>query len=538
MRAMSIDVRRISAWALRAAAAAAVATFFFGRQPSTPSVAFTGLPSGNENTSVLVQNAGSTAATIAMDVYTPGGVLIPGATEVRPNIPPGGTAWFAQATNSGLLPGFRGVGVISSDQPVNALRVDDILDPSRSTQNKSYSLASAGGSGGHKLALPMLFNELLTAHWNSRIAIANAGTQTACVRITYYLVPGVGGATPPGPAPAPVVDNGSGGGGCSAGYPVPAGGQLTIGREPGYTRFPLATDNNQMAAVVEVLNPNPNNRVTAVVDIYRSDGNRLLGSYNGLVDDGPGSSTDDVGTDVIVPIALKSTSGFYTVIGVMNLDGTAADVNITYAGRLNDGQGALQTRTVTLPGVTNVAFHSTYSAGTNVDVGFIGSARVSSSARVAVVVIRGKLTSAGSGVNEPSYAAVNGVPVDRAATSWSLPLIFRRFAPGAPPSVGYNSWIQVQVPDGGSANVTLRFVGDPTSGCQTGPFTSTHPVTGSKVFYMNLDTPDNGFGGSTPPCFFGGATVTADRPVIVIGQVGADKFPGGDSEGLYNAFPN
>lgn len=537
MRAMGIERFRIFPWAVRVTALAAMVALFIGRQEPTPTAALTGLPSGNENTSVLVQNAGTSAATITMDLYTPGGILIPGATEIRTNVAPGGTAWFAQATNSGLIPGFRGVGVISSDQPVNALRVDDILDPNRSSANKSYSLTGAGGNGGHRLALPMLFNELLTAHWNSRVIIANAGTQTACVRITYYRVPGVGGATPPGPAPDPVVDAGTGGSGCATGYPIAAGGQLVVGREQGHTRFPSATDNNQMAAIVEVTNPNANNRVTAVVDIYRSDGNRLLGSYNGLVDDGPGSSTDDVGTDVVVPIALKSSSGFYTVIGVMNLDGTAADVNIQYSGRLNDGVGPAQTRTVTLPGVTNVAFHSTYSTGTNVDVGFIGSARVTSSARVAVVVIRGKLTSAGSGVNEPMYAAVNGVPTDRAATSWSLPLIFRRFAPGAPPSVGYNSWIQVQVPDGGTANVTLRFVGDPTSGCPTGPYQSVHAVTGSKVFYMNLDTPDNGFGGVNPSCFFGGATVTADRPVIVVGQVGADKFPGGDSEGLYNAFP-
>jgi hypothetical protein len=537
MRAMSIDSRRVIAWALRAAAVGALAALFLGREHPTPTIALTGLPSGSENTSVHVQNVGNAPATIAMDLYTSGGLQIPGASEVRTNVPPGGTVRLSQAVNSGLVPGFRGVGVVSSDQRVTAVRVTEVIDWFRPTANMSYSIATAGGTGGHRLALPIVFNELLTAHWNSRITVANVGTQTACIRVTYYRIPGIGGATPPGPAPAPVVDNGPGGSGCSSGYPVPVAGQIIFGREPGYTRFPTSTDNNQMAAVVEVLNPSPNNRVTAIVDLYRSDGNRLFGSYNGLVDEGPSSTTDDVGTDVIVPIALKSNSGFYSVIGVMNLDGTPADVNIEYSGRLSDGLGAPQVRTVTLSNVTDVSFHSTYSSGPNVDLGFIGSARVTSSARIAVVVVRGKLVSPTNRVNEPIYTAVNGVPVDRGANAWSLPIIYRRFQPGPPPSFGYNSWIQVQVPDGGSANVTLRFVGDPTSGCPTGPYQSTHVVTGSKVFYMNLDNPDNGFGGVNPTCFFGGATVTADRPVIVIGQVGADKFPGGDAEGVYNAIP-
>ena len=528
MRRMKM-VRSIIAWSARFAAVGAVAaSLLLLTADRHEGRALTGFPSGNENTSVLAQNAGTQPATIAMDIYTPGGMLVPGATRVVTNVAPGGSTWFAQALNDGLVQGFRGVGVISSDQPVNALLVRDVLDKSRSTNNKSYSIASATGQGGHRVALPIVFNELLTAHWNSRVTVANTGTATACIRVTYYRVSN----------PAPIVDNGPGGGGCAQGYPVPAGGQVAFGREPGLTRFPASTDNNQMAAVIEVLNPNENNRVTAIVDIYRSDGNRLLGSYNGLIDDGPASTTDDVGTNVVVPIALKSNSGFYTVIGIMNVDGTPADVTIEYSGRLNDGTGPVQNRTVVLPNVSNVAFHSTYSSGTNVDLGFVGAARVTSSARVAVIVVRGKLTAPGSGVNEAIYAAVNGVPVDRAATKWSLPLIFRRFAPGAPPSKGYNSWIQVQVPDGGSAQVTLRFVGDPAQSCPVGPYQSVHTVTGSKVFYMNLDTPDNGFGGTNPSCFFGGATVTADRPVIVIGQVGADKFPGGDSEALYNAFPN
>jgi hypothetical protein len=245
-----------------------------------------------------------------------------------------------------------------------------------------------------------------------------------------------------------------------------------------------------------------------------------------------------VGTDVNLPIAMKSQSGFYTVVGVMNLGDAAANVTIDYEGRLADGLGAASNTQVVLQGVEKAMFHSTYSPGTNVPLGFIGSAQITSSQPLAVVEIRGKLTQAvPPGDAEPIYTAVNGVPLDRASTRWSAPLYFRRFAPGAAGTVGYNSWVQVIVADGSTASVTLRFVGDPTSGCPVGPYEATFSVAGSRVFYANLNA-DNGFpAGNSPNCFFGGLTVTGDKPLIVISQVGADKFPNGDSEGVSNAFP-
>jgi hypothetical protein len=161
---------------------------------------------------------------------------------------------------------------------------------------------------------------------------------------------------------------------------------------------------------------------------------------------------------------------------------------------------------------------------------------VTASQPVAAVLIRGKQTVAFSGENEATYSAARGVPTDQATTGWLLPLIFRRYA-GGDGYVGYNSWIQVQVADGTTANVTLKFIGDPNSGCPVGPYTTTVAVTGSKVFYMNLDS-DNGFpAGNSPNCFWGGATVTADKGIIVVSNVTADKVPSNsDADGLYNAF--
>src|SRR5262245_45044560 len=162
------------------------------------------LPNSKENTSSIAQNNGSAAATIVMDIYTTAGVQIPSATVVYTNVPPGGTRVFAQALNTGLTPGFRGVGVISSDQPINALLVRDI---EANTFAKSYSIHNAYPTGGTKVTLPYVANALENTY-NTRFAIANTGSAEACVTIQYTF---------PGGAKSPVTDGGSGGLACAGG---------------------------------------------------------------------------------------------------------------------------------------------------------------------------------------------------------------------------------------------------------------------------------------------------------------------------------
>jgi hypothetical protein len=492
--------------------------------------AATSLPSGNENTSIIVQNVGNAPADFIVDYYLPNGTRLD-ASDSQFDVPVGGTRNFAQAINSELGAGYRGVGVVSSDQPINALLVRDVLNTA-ATGNHSYSIVNAQATGGPKLALPILLDEFSSDQYNSRASVVNTGTETACVKITYFVTATLS-ATPVGQA---VVDAPTGQAGCTTGYSLAAGGQLTFGRAgTGTIQFPAATRNTQSAALIEVVNSTANNEIAASVDLYRSDGNRLLGSYNGFIVDDSAPATDDVGTDVVVPLAIKHSSGYYSVIGVQNLDGAAANVQIRYVGATEGGTPV--DTTVTLPNVTNAGFHSTYEASAaGIPVDFVGYARVTSTAKVAALLVRGKETVMGSGVNEPIYTAVNGVPADQADTEWNLPLIFRRFAQTFPGSIGYNSWIQVQVADGSTASVTLRFVGDPASGCPVGPYTTTVNVTGSKVFYMNANN-DNGFpAGGAPSCFWGGAQVTANKGIIVIANVSSDSYPDGDNEGLYNGF--
>ncbi len=491
--------------------------------------AATSLPAGNENTSIIVQNVGASPADFVVDYYLPNGTML-NATDTQFAVPVGGTRVFAQAINTELGAGFRGVGVVSSDQPINALLVRDILSNAASN-NHSYSIVNAQASGGAALALPILLDEFSSDMFNARASVVNTGTTVACLKVSYFVTATLS-ATPVG---TEVEDNPTGQSGCANGHSLPAGGQLTFGRSgTGVIPFPAATRNTQTAALIEVLNASATNQIAASVDIFRSDGNRLLGSYNGFIVNNDNPSTDDIGTEVIIPLAIKHSSGFYSVIGVQNIDGVAANVSIRYLGATE--QGTPVDVTVVLPSVANAGFHSTYDTTTPIPNDFIGYARITSTAKMAALLIRGKQTGYLSGINEPTYTAVNGVPSDKAAEGWNLPLIFRRYAQTGPGTIGFNSWIQVQVADGSSAQVTLRFVGDPNSGCPVGPYQLTTTVTGSNVFYMNAEN-NNGFpAGNSPSCFWGGAQVTGNKPLIVIANVSSDSYPGGDNEGLYNGF--
>lgn len=479
------------------------------------------LPDSRENTSAIAQNNGNAAATIAMNIYTPAGVLVGSASQVFNNVPVGGTRVFAQAINTGLPVGFRGVGVIESDQPVNALLVRDIESFGGVG---SYSIHNAFPTGANTMVLPYVANAL-DGSFNTRVAIANTGAAVACVTMKYAFVPGYGST--PGTGRAAFNDAGPGGGGCSSGYPIPVGGQISFAPNnvDGATPFPGATANTLMAATLT----STGSTVTAAVDAYVTN-QRKLASYDGFVV-APGQPNNDVGTNISVPLSLKTPDGYYSQILVANPNASQATVTITYTGSTGT-----HTKQLTVNG-EGVETHSVYSDGT-VPVGFVGAARVTSNQPVAVVLFRAKMTTANSFVDEDLYTAANGVPAERATQSAKFPLIFRR-AYQAGSADGYNSWVSVAVADGTSANVTINAVNDPTSGAPgcNNNFTSvaTKQVQGSFIFYQNLDA-ENGLTGN-PACFWGGMTITADKPIIAIANVTTDLRPG-DNDGTYNAFAN
>jgi len=343
------------------------------------------LPNSKENTSSIAQNNGNANATIVMDIYTPQGVQIPSATVVFPNVPPGGTRVFAQAINTGLTPGFRGVGVISSDQPINALLVRDIES---STFAKSYSIHNAYPTGGSTVTLPYIANALENTY-NTRFAIANTGAAEACITVLYTF---------PGGAKAPVTDAGSGGNACTGGgYRIPVGGQISFAPNSvdGAIPMPASTANSIMAATIT----STGSTVTVGVDAYLSGGLRKLASYDGFIVGGAGDATDDVGTAISITLAIK-LDGYYSQILLSNANAAAATATITYVG--NTG-----TYTVPLAIPANgTASHSVYEAVGGIPEGFVGAASISSDQPLAAVLSRSKMTTPGSFIVEYLYTAV------------------------------------------------------------------------------------------------------------------------------------
>ena len=97
----------------------------------------------------------------------------------------------------------------------------------------------------------------------------------------------------------------------------------------------------------------------------------------------------------------------------------------------------------------------------------------------------------------------------------------------------------MSVASGGTANLTITAVNDTSNsapGCAAAAtYTSSVTITGSHIFYQNLDS-DNGFG-AAPGCFWGGVTITSNVPIIAIADATNDLNVG-DNDGLYNAFSN
>jgi len=128
-----------------------------------------------------------------------------------------------------------------------------------------------------------------------------------------------------------------------------------------------------------------------------------------------------------------------------------------------DGGGSPVDKSVTLAGVTNVAFHSIYSSS-DIPAGFVGYARVSAGQPVAAcssVVSRPRPSAASTRRPMAPRARADRPGRDRLARAVDLPPLRGRSG-----LIGYNSWIQVQVADGSTANVSLHFVGDPNSGAR------------------------------------------------------------------------
>ena len=333
--------------------------------------------------------------------------------------------------------------------------------------------------------------------------------------MTYQFVAGAGAVGPEGRPP--LVHSGLPTGDCKdGGLPVLPGREQAFTPAPGLgIAFPEATRNTLMSATI-VATGGP---VGVSVRAFTSDSTFKEASYEGF------DVTRDLGTDISVPLALKTVDGYYTQILFSNPNRVPTEVTIVYSG--NTGTHEVK-RNVGPFGVLN---HSTYSDNV-VPAGFIGAAVVKSTQPIAVVTFRAKKVDPRGDLDEDLYTAWNGIPSAKAARTLAFPLIVRRFDRDASHD-GVNSWISVSVPGGGVANLTIRAVGTCSPSGPDVVYTTTRRITGSFVFYQNAET-DTGLGANPPPCFYGTVTITSDAPILGVASYLTDRSPG-DGEAVYNA---
>ena len=469
---------------------------------------------------VIVENTGAVASTVVIDFYSSSGQFYPEARRFAASVPPGGQTGLQLPVE--LPTDFAGIAVIGSDQEV---AVTSFLIR---FSGASRAIALQNGFPfrplltGQIITLPYVSNQL-ESMYSTDVTLVNTGATVACAALSYAFVPGAGAVGAAGRAP--FVDPGPAGSGCSTGYPIPVSGQIRFNPNgsQGGRAFPTETRNALMAVTVTITNGS----ASAQVEAYTTAGAIKSAGYEGFLfsASGPGAPPPDLGTNITLPLGLKTPDGYYTQYLFSNPGTNVADVTLVYTGTTGT-----HTVKISIP-AGGVANHSVYSDSI-VPIGFVGAASVTSNVPIAAVLFRAKKVNPDSEIDENLYTAVNGVPSANAARNLFFPSLLRRVGKDGNHD-GRNSWISVSVPGGGVANVTFRMVGLCLATENQTVYTTTRAISGSFVYYLNADA-DNGFG-QNPACFSGSGTITSDVPVVAVASYISDLWSG-DGEALHNAI--
>ena len=469
---------------------------------------------GNENTSFWVQNTGSKPARFAVDYYDAAGTRV--TQESIPDVPAGASVAFHQDSQNNLPHGFSGSAVVTSDQSVRTVILKQIQKG-----NDTLSVSGDDGvtRGFDKIYLPLIYSRYgPDGGWNTRLILQNVSSGVAaCVRMTYRDEKGQVALTEPATGSQPVPQCPSGGLLIAATSVLKRDQAEMTGSLPANFRgsllVELVTSNQQSTVNTQIL--------AATVDVYHSQRSSLA-TYKGL---GWSSTegTGDLSTRVYLPFVQKNfgfIGGWNTPFFVSPLDpARPAALTLVYCcdSRLAGAGGSLERK-------LTVSAWAAVDPGQEADLpdGFEGSVSIASDEAVAVVATWGL----GIGGID-SFAAYTGVPQAEASTTAWVPLMYRDF--GYKGSTGFargwNSWLRVQVADGGTATVKVTYYGSKLPGGATS-FSET--ITGVKVFYQRDDL-------LLPAEFEGAAVIVSDKPIAVVAGVLSDAYQG-DTEAIFGGF--
>ncbi|MFQ3663486.1 MAG: hypothetical protein SNJ69_13965, partial [Chloroflexaceae bacterium] len=329
--------------------------------PTKPAAAQQGI---TWTTGFRVQNLGSAAANVVVQLYNPDGS---NAGTINENINPNDGKTYFPVPN--VSAGFQGSAVISADQQIAA-----ILNVSGN--NFAYNESVLGISQpSNTVRLPLIMRN--NSGFSTWFAVQNAGTAAASVQVAFSPNPGAGNSfTTPSqnipPGASVIFDQST----------QSELGNLFVGSA-------IVTGNQPLAVVV-------NQTGTGSL--------KQLLAYSGFAS---GSN------NVILPLVQQANAGFNTGISVQNSGTTDASVTVTYGPNLVTGGVSLANDTVTLqPGRSAVFLKS----GTD---RYVGSATVTTGAGQEVVVVVNQASSR-------SGTAYEGINSASATGRVSLPLLMSK----------------------------------------------------------------------------------------------------------------
>ena len=478
---------------------------------------------GTENSWIRVQNIGTQDAEVQLDYFDEDGDLAGTDSCPSPTCPPmySGSGWtFFQGKNRTLPRGFAGSSVISTDQPIVAVLAKEVRRGSK------FSVAGDTlemGSGSHRLYLPVTGKyDGPNEDWSGRFAIQNmSDSVTACVTITY-----LSNHTDSEVAWEPYKPSESSE---SVAFDDCPNGGMPLDPRGSILKYPdnMAVSAPFTGSVRVDLHTNADGEgpekqfITATADSWNLN-IASFGSYRAFSD-------DDLGKEIILPLVDREvgpSNSWSTRFFIANKDPKRpAVVNLEFRGYDVDSDTPdkliVKSNTFTIKG-GRMCFQAwdddaanCLDEGDSLPRNFVGTARITSSEPVAVIVDRD--TWAGE-----SFTNYRGIRPEDGARRVLLPVLNKNYGPENGVGAGWNSWFRVMVADGRSANVTVTYYGLDIPGGST-----SYTVEVDReftVFQFNEDLPDG---------FAGTAIISADRPIVALANIYTDSYTG-DSDVLYN----
>lgn len=498
-----------------------VRTSSFGsRPPRADAVQSAAFSFGEENSWIRVQNIGLTDASVTVSYFNEAGQQI--AQDACPSggcgpLGPGQGWTFFQRDNPNLPAGYKGSGVVESDQPIVALQAKDVR------RNGAFMIdgnTTTIASGSYKMYLPLIANRDGPQNdWNGRFAVQNlSDTVTACVGLTYLSNSTDGEIAWDPYRPG---TNGPRQAGCpNGGRPLAPRG--TLFRDPDNFGVPANfTGSVRIETYKNAQNIPPEQQLlTATADTWNSLYSPFA-SYRAL-------DQNEMSTTVLLPLVDREVgpfNGYSTRFQIENKDpARPAQVTIRFEGfdLNNGGTFVARQNTLTVNGARlcfqdRDDFANCLAPGDALPRNFVGTARLTSTQPIGAIVSRSTRFA-------DTFTDYRGFRPEDGATRVLLPVLNKNFGPvGA--ARGWNSWFRVLVADGGTANVRIRYLGLDLPGGEV-----SYSVTAQReftVFQFNDPLPDG---------FAGTAILESDRPIVALANLSTDVFYG-DTDMTYNGIP-